>query len=193
MRSPALVFLSVAGIVSAQQKLWEKCGGQSWTGTTKCVSGASCIYQNEEDSQCLPGKLLEVEEPRQGNAKHRKQIPSSQQHWSPLFQLNLLNTSRYAPQRQRCRQLLLVPEPSLGIAKPSTSIAKRTRLSAARSTRSGCPAPTGLSEFRWPRPWGLTLYSRTCTGTTSSRIKGSSTSQATTTLPRGIRRSRTQA
>ncbi|KAJ3800763.1 glycoside hydrolase superfamily [Lentinula aff. detonsa] len=34
--------------------LYAQCGGQNWVTSTTCVSGASCVYQNDYYSQCLP-------------------------------------------------------------------------------------------------------------------------------------------
>jgi hypothetical protein len=52
-------FLSVvsllAGIASAQQSAWGQCGGTQWTGATTCVSGYTCVKQNDYYSQCQPG------------------------------------------------------------------------------------------------------------------------------------------
>jgi endoglucanase len=53
-----LSLLQLAVLVSsttAQQPLYAQCGGQGWTGTTTCVSGAVCTFQNAYYSQCLPG------------------------------------------------------------------------------------------------------------------------------------------
>ncbi|TGJ87129.1 hypothetical protein E0Z10_g1591 [Xylaria hypoxylon] len=36
----------------AQQ--WSQCGGATWSGATCCISGSSCVAQNEHYSQCLP-------------------------------------------------------------------------------------------------------------------------------------------
>jgi hypothetical protein len=131
MWSPALLLLSIAGIVFAQQKLWENCGEQSGTGATKCIRGASCVsrYQNEKDSRCLPGECSEVKVPTKSNAKHQMQIQRVLCSLSRqlLLQLKLLNTSRYAVPLQRDPLILPVMAPSLGTAKPSTSMAKRTR------------------------------------------------------------------
>lgn len=37
---------------ACESKQWEQCGGQGWTGCTKCVSGTTCRAQNEWYSQC---------------------------------------------------------------------------------------------------------------------------------------------
>lgn len=34
--------------------LYGQCGGQDWRGVTQCCSGATCQYQNQYYSQCLP-------------------------------------------------------------------------------------------------------------------------------------------
>ncbi|KIY69904.1 glycoside hydrolase family 5 protein [Cylindrobasidium torrendii FP15055 ss-10] len=41
--------------VSAQGQLYAQCGGSGWSGSTACVSGATCTYINDYYSQCLPG------------------------------------------------------------------------------------------------------------------------------------------
>ncbi|KAJ4368788.1 hypothetical protein N0V83_005870 [Neocucurbitaria cava] len=41
------------GTGSGAVKLYYQCGGIGWTGATACVSGASCVKQNEYYSQCL--------------------------------------------------------------------------------------------------------------------------------------------
>jgi endo-1,4-beta-xylanase len=45
--APAAVF--------AQSALWGQCGGQGWSGSTSCVSGAVCEKVNDWYSQCVPG------------------------------------------------------------------------------------------------------------------------------------------
>ncbi|KAG9253988.1 pectin lyase fold/virulence factor [Emericellopsis atlantica] len=32
---------------------WQQCGGNNWTGSTKCAAGLSCVAHNEWYSQCL--------------------------------------------------------------------------------------------------------------------------------------------
>ncbi|KAI0785774.1 hypothetical protein C8Q75DRAFT_722141 [Abortiporus biennis] len=49
------VALASSNYVVAQQPVWAQCGGIGWTGSSTCVSGATCIYQNDYYSQCLPG------------------------------------------------------------------------------------------------------------------------------------------
>ncbi|KAF3934948.1 Pectinesterase [Dactylella cylindrospora] len=49
-------FVALAALLplaAAQAALWGQCGGTGWTGPTTCVSGATCVYQNEWYSQCL--------------------------------------------------------------------------------------------------------------------------------------------
>ncbi|KAH8821831.1 glycoside hydrolase superfamily [Xylogone sp. PMI_703] len=50
---PCLLSLVVA--VTAQQSVWQQCGGMGWTGGTTCVAGTYCFYSNPWYSQCLPG------------------------------------------------------------------------------------------------------------------------------------------
>lgn len=45
----------LAPAVFAQQQAWGQCGGRGWTGQTTCVSGYTCVAQNEWYSQCIPG------------------------------------------------------------------------------------------------------------------------------------------
>ena len=49
----------LANSASAQQSMWGQCGGQGWTGQTKCVSGAVCAVQNEWYSQCVAGEFID--------------------------------------------------------------------------------------------------------------------------------------
>ena len=54
MLSRILLLAVAATAVAAQQPAYAQCGGQSWTGSTKCVTGYSCTYSNAWYSQCLP-------------------------------------------------------------------------------------------------------------------------------------------
>jgi hypothetical protein len=55
MLSKIVIFaVATASAVVAQNTLYSQCGGQDWSGSTSCVSGASCQYQNAYYSQCLP-------------------------------------------------------------------------------------------------------------------------------------------
>ncbi|PSK53823.1 hypothetical protein B9Z65_7629 [Elsinoe australis] len=38
----------------AQSPLYAQCGGTGWTGSTSCVSGATCVAASQYYSQCLP-------------------------------------------------------------------------------------------------------------------------------------------
>ncbi|CAO2650842.1 Nn.00g091390.m01.CDS01 [Neocucurbitaria sp. VM-36] len=42
-----------SGSGSAVVKMYYQCGGIGWTGATTCVSGATCVKQNDYYSQCL--------------------------------------------------------------------------------------------------------------------------------------------
>ncbi|KAK7058179.1 carbohydrate esterase family 16 protein [Favolaschia claudopus] len=48
------VIALAARIVAAQSPIWGQCGGTGWSGATTCVSGATCTFQNDFYSQCLP-------------------------------------------------------------------------------------------------------------------------------------------
>ncbi|KAL0961255.1 hypothetical protein HGRIS_006217 [Hohenbuehelia grisea] len=50
----ALVTL-VPALANAQSQVWGQCGGNGWSGPTTCVSGSTCVKQNDWYSQCLPG------------------------------------------------------------------------------------------------------------------------------------------
>ncbi|KAK4156620.1 glycoside hydrolase [Chaetomidium leptoderma] len=54
MKSSILAGIFATGAV-AQSGAWGQCGGNNFQGPTTCVSGYSCVYQNDWYSQCLPG------------------------------------------------------------------------------------------------------------------------------------------
>ncbi|OBT47135.1 hypothetical protein VE00_03125 [Pseudogymnoascus sp. WSF 3629] len=41
--------------VHAQQTVGGQCGGEHWTGPTKCVQGNTCVYISPWYSECFPG------------------------------------------------------------------------------------------------------------------------------------------
>lgn len=47
--------VALAGLARAQQPAYGQCGGIGYSGSTACVSGYTCVYQNDWYSQCLPG------------------------------------------------------------------------------------------------------------------------------------------
>ncbi|RDB30367.1 4-O-methyl-glucuronoyl methylesterase [Hypsizygus marmoreus] len=51
----SLVALILALPALAQSPLYGQCGGIGWTGSTTCVSGATCTTLNDWYFQCLPG------------------------------------------------------------------------------------------------------------------------------------------
>lgn len=53
--SMTAIFLGSMTSSIAQSPLWGQCGGEGWTGTTFCVSGATCNFVNQFYSQCVPG------------------------------------------------------------------------------------------------------------------------------------------
>lgn len=55
-----LALLSLAGLVSAQAAPYAQCGGSGYSGSTTCVSGWACEYQNDWFSQCLACKCAHI-------------------------------------------------------------------------------------------------------------------------------------
>ena len=54
MKSSILAGAFATGAI-AQSGPWGQCGGNGFQGSTSCVSGYQCVYQNDWYSQCLPG------------------------------------------------------------------------------------------------------------------------------------------
>ncbi|KAJ4464092.1 glycoside hydrolase superfamily [Lentinula edodes] len=52
--STIVAVATTASSTTSALPLYAQCGGQDWTTSTTCVSGASCVYQNDYYSQCLP-------------------------------------------------------------------------------------------------------------------------------------------
>ncbi|KAG8751781.1 carbohydrate-binding module 1 [Serendipita sp. 396] len=55
--------LLLAAPALAQVSVWGQCGGMYYTGSKTCVSGATCVYQNDWYSQCLPGTQASTSNP----------------------------------------------------------------------------------------------------------------------------------
>ncbi|KAF5529028.1 endoglucanase type F [Fusarium napiforme] len=51
--APVTQVTSAENAPSAEVAAWGQCGGNNWTGATKCASGAKCIKQNDYYSQCV--------------------------------------------------------------------------------------------------------------------------------------------
>jgi len=49
-----LLAMAAASTAIAQNAAYAQCGGQSWTGSTACVSGYTCMYSSAYYSQCVP-------------------------------------------------------------------------------------------------------------------------------------------
>ncbi|EMC94934.1 glycoside hydrolase family 45 protein [Baudoinia panamericana UAMH 10762] len=49
-----LLAAAAASVAMAQNAAYSQCGGQNWSGSTTCVAGYTCQYQNAYYSQCLP-------------------------------------------------------------------------------------------------------------------------------------------
>ncbi|KAG8953486.1 hypothetical protein FRC04_002328 [Tulasnella sp. 424] len=54
MLKTVITVAALAKMGFAAVSLYGQCGGVSYTGDTTCVAGASCVYQNDWYSQCLP-------------------------------------------------------------------------------------------------------------------------------------------
>lgn len=54
MKVSALAMLPLAGLASADVPAWGQCGGESYTGSTTCISGWTCVYSDPWWSQCQP-------------------------------------------------------------------------------------------------------------------------------------------
>ncbi|KAK0657039.1 putative cellulase precursor [Cercophora newfieldiana] len=54
MRSSILAGAFATGAL-AQGGAWSQCGGNNWSGPFTCVSGYTCVYENDWYSQCRPG------------------------------------------------------------------------------------------------------------------------------------------
>ncbi|KAF3929753.1 hypothetical protein ABW19_dt0202063 [Dactylella cylindrospora] len=54
LRSSVIAALLLTPVALAQSQVWGQCGGIGWTGPTTCVSGSTCVKQNDYYSQCLP-------------------------------------------------------------------------------------------------------------------------------------------
>ena len=57
MKSILLASLAAWGAY-AQSGAWGQCGGINWSGPTSCISGYTCVYQNDWYSQCLPASQV---------------------------------------------------------------------------------------------------------------------------------------
>ncbi|KAJ3128311.1 hypothetical protein HK098_004720 [Nowakowskiella sp. JEL0407] len=57
-----LLFISLT-VSSAQVAVYGQCGGQYYTGNKSCVSGATCVKQNDWYSQCLPSSTPQSPSP----------------------------------------------------------------------------------------------------------------------------------
>ncbi|KAG4430625.1 Endoglucanase gh5-1 [Cadophora sp. M221] len=57
MRSTSVLLSGLLAVGGAQAQLaaYAQCGGPNWTGTTTCVAGFYCLFQNQWYSQCVPG------------------------------------------------------------------------------------------------------------------------------------------
>ncbi|KAF9445933.1 carbohydrate esterase family 16 protein [Macrolepiota fuliginosa MF-IS2] len=51
----SLALAALVPLAIAQSPIYGQCGGVSWTGSTTCVAGSTCVKQNDYYSQCIPG------------------------------------------------------------------------------------------------------------------------------------------
>ncbi|KAJ3122454.1 hypothetical protein HK098_002827 [Nowakowskiella sp. JEL0407] len=77
MKSTLALIALVAPIVLAQQPLYAQCGGNNYSGSKTCVSGATCKYTNEWYSQCVPGSSTGGGNTNPSPATSPKTSPSS--------------------------------------------------------------------------------------------------------------------
>jgi len=56
-------FVLLSGRVAAQSGAWEQCGGIGFTGSTDCVAGYTCVYENDWWSMCEPGSAAPAPTP----------------------------------------------------------------------------------------------------------------------------------
>jgi hypothetical protein len=61
-----LALLALANLASAQVGAYGQCGGSGYSGSTTCMSGWTCQYQNEWYSQCVTCESSKAFEPIQG-------------------------------------------------------------------------------------------------------------------------------
>ncbi|KAG8949608.1 hypothetical protein FRC00_008051, partial [Tulasnella sp. 408] len=47
LTTPAVLLALAANVANADVALYGQCGGLTYTGETTCVSGATCVYQND--------------------------------------------------------------------------------------------------------------------------------------------------
>ncbi|KAF8206367.1 glycoside hydrolase superfamily [Mycena galopus ATCC 62051] len=47
--------ISAAQVLAQSVPVYGQCGGQTYTGSTTCAAGSTCVYNNAYYSQCLPG------------------------------------------------------------------------------------------------------------------------------------------
>ncbi|KAJ3508764.1 hypothetical protein NLJ89_g5571 [Agrocybe chaxingu] len=105
----SLVLLAVAAQrVTADVGVWGQCGGIGYSGETTCVSGATCVYQNDWYSQCLPGAATTAapttvaptttggatptqNPPATGSGLHAKFVAKGKQFWGSCADSALLN------------------------------------------------------------------------------------------------------
>nr|BAO79522.1 endo-1,4-beta-xylanase [Irpex lacteus] len=79
--------------VYAQSQVWGQCGGEGWTGATTCVSGSTCVAQNQWYSQCLPSSSVPSSSSGSSSAPSSTSSSSGSQSTSTA-ELNTLATAK---------------------------------------------------------------------------------------------------
>ncbi|KAK7028395.1 glycosyl hydrolases family 28-domain-containing protein [Favolaschia claudopus] len=55
-----LAFTALVAGVSAQASAYAQCGGIDWMGDTACISGSTCVHQNDYYFQCVPAIITDA-------------------------------------------------------------------------------------------------------------------------------------
>ncbi|KAG8828620.1 hypothetical protein FRB91_006523 [Serendipita sp. 411] len=141
MISKGLVFLCLTSWAAAQQSVWGQCGGINWTGATTCVSGATCTYQNDWYSQCLPTSSST------SSSTSRSSSSSSSTRSSSTSSRASSTSSSTSSRASSTSSSLSSSRTSSASTSTSTSTSTRTSSSSSKSTSStsstASSSPTG--------------------------------------------------
>jgi len=120
-------------VAHAQQTVWGQCGGQGWTGSTTCASGATCIRLNDYYYQCQPGSTLTTSGSTTTTTKPTTQPTSP----------TTLSLSSAASTSKTSTTVTTSSSIPASISKVSTT---STTPSSSSSISTTGPAPTDLSS-----------------------------------------------
>ncbi|OHW89641.1 endoglucanase 3 [Colletotrichum incanum] len=112
-----IVSAAIVGGAMAQVGPYMPCGGKGWTGATTCVSGYTCVVQNEYYSQCVQG--------------------SGSGGVSAAAQATTLRTSTRRPCKSKA-----VPDSAVVSQVPTTSLSSSSTSAAAVVVSSAKPIDT---------------------------------------------------